>query len=392
MMKNILLILLIFLLAGQVYGQRFLASMESNEDTLIFKISPTGGSITTNWSDIEFFLRWPDSSPAFTFGDILVNTTDFPGVSIPNNGTDVQGSETGFTNNWFGTSFSATASQTYNFGSDYWVFKVVVNGPAQATDIAFELCHNNNFAPFYLALTDGAGSDLTANDDNLKFYGNDAQICGPVNCPASTPGTNHIVSLPIPLPVDLVSFESYKLNETDALLKWATASEINSSHFEIERSTDAVDWRLIATEQARGYTNANQNYDFIDKDVFNTLGIHDLFYYRLKIIDLDGTFEYADIRSVQFDRPQATWNIFPNPVTTDVYLNVENGSRMNETKLYLYNITGQLILQKQVAKGEFEMPYHLDLTQENISPGTYLLLLFEEERQILSERLIVQDL
>ena len=392
MMKNILLTFAIFLLANHVYGQRFLATIDSDLDTLIFKISPTGGNITTNWSDIEFFVRWPDNSPAFTFGDIVVNYADFPGISIPDNGNDAQGSEVGYTNNWFGTSFSTTSSQTYHFGTDYWVFKVAVNGPAQAANVDFELCHNTNFAPFYLALTSGAGNDLTASGSNLKFFGTNAQICGPANCPASTPGNNHVASLDAPLPVELIHFEVSKYQEQDAYLEWTTSAEINSSHFEIERSTDAQNWELIAMKEASGDSNTEQRYLMIDEQVFAPSSLQDIFYYRLKIVDLDSSFKYSDIRSVQFDRPAPTWKVYPNPTSEGIYLNVETTNSTNIMELRMYDVVGRLIIKKQYESQNLETPYYLNLTQENVIAGTYFLQLFEGQQQVLSERLVVQGL
>ena len=66
-------------------AQFFQATIHKEGNDLVFRLraNPGGGDITTQWSDTEFFVRWPDGSPAFNFGTITVNTTDFPGINIP---------------------------------------------------------------------------------------------------------------------------------------------------------------------------------------------------------------------------------------------------------------------------------------------------------------------
>ena len=127
-------------------AQFFVATFEKDGMDLVFKITPNtgGGDISTGWSDIEFFIRYPDSqSGTFSFGIIVVNTTDFPGVLIPNNGPNAQGSETGYENNWFGTSFAATATRLYEEGTEYEVFRVTLD--VDPATIGFELVHNEFF-------------------------------------------------------------------------------------------------------------------------------------------------------------------------------------------------------------------------------------------------------
>ncbi|MCB9265045.1 MAG: putative metal-binding motif-containing protein [Lewinellaceae bacterium] len=190
-MRNLTFTIFFMLLAVSFSNaQYFQATIDAEGTDLVFKIrpNPTGGDISTGWSDIEFFVRWPDGSPAFNFGTLTVNTTDFPGVSIPNNGTNAQGSEIGYTNNWFGSSFSTTTTVTYTAGVEYEVFRVSLDIPASSVD--FELVHNTFFYPHYLALINGSGQDLT-NPGGVLFYGPEAEICSP-NCPSTTGGNNHI--------------------------------------------------------------------------------------------------------------------------------------------------------------------------------------------------------
>lgn len=93
------------------------------------------------------------------------------------------------------------------------------------------------------------------------------------------------VTSPQPLPVELLYFEG-EANPTFNYLKWATASEQNSSYFDIEKSTDGEIWRTIGQEQAAGNSTEKINYSYVDNiDQFT------LHYYKLVQYDIDGQFK-----------------------------------------------------------------------------------------------------
>lgn len=95
-----------------------------------------------------------------------------------------------------------------------------------------------------------------------------------------------------PLPVTLVAFSAHAV-ENAAFLTWSTTAETNNEGFYIERSTNGKQWSEIGF--VSGGTNSSQrrNYEFTDKMPFAGLN-----YYRLRQVDLDGTFAYSSARSV----------------------------------------------------------------------------------------------
>ena len=112
-----------------------------------------------------------------------------------------------------------------------------------------------------------------------------------------------------PLPIELISFEVVKKNG-NANLQWSTSSEINASHFELEKSTDATNWITFNQETASGNSNSILNYTGYDY----TLGSVET-YYRLKLVDFDGTWEYSGIRVIA--ETANTLSVFPNPSSTN---------------------------------------------------------------------------
>lgn len=100
-----------------------------------------------------------------------------------------------------------------------------------------------------------------------------------------------------PLPVELMYLESNILDQGNQI-KWATASEYNSSHYHLESSIDGFNWKIINTQQAAGFSTQVISYSYID----NTT--KQLTYYRLMQYDLDGACkQYGPISAL---RPIAT--------------------------------------------------------------------------------------
>jgi len=86
------------------------------------------------------------------------------------------------------------------------------------------------------------------------------------------------------VPVELTSFTA-SANFGVVDLQWITATETNNSGFEVQRS-DGSDFETIAFVEGFGTTTERQEYSFSDRNV--TMG---KYFYRLKQIDFDGTFE-----------------------------------------------------------------------------------------------------
>ncbi len=92
------------------------------------------------------------------------------------------------------------------------------------------------------------------------------------------------LSNPVSLPVELTQFEATPYPQWN-VIKWTTASENNSSHFDLEVSIDGEDWRKITSKSAAGNSTEEIKYSYIDYN------INSLVYYRLQQFDIDGQFK-----------------------------------------------------------------------------------------------------
>lgn len=131
---------------------------------------------------------------------------------------------------------------------------------------------------------------------------------------------------PTALPIELISFNGDAIDNLN-LIKWVTASEHNSSHYLVERSSTGEfnENDVIYTTLAAGTSTAKLNYQFIDKDFTNTIN-----YYRLTQVDLNGAFKQYGPIAID-NRPHKfivrTINLLGQLVTTDyhgIVINIYN--------------------------------------------------------------------
>jgi Secretion system C-terminal sorting domain len=142
-----------------------------------------------------------------------------------------------------------------------------------------------------------------------------------------------------PLPVKLTSFTS-SINKCNVQLNWVIDIAINLKNYEIEYSTDGISFDAV------GVINPIQN-----KSAYNFMHLPKTgkAYYRLKMIDLDNKYEYSKIINATVNCTSPVINIYPNPVTDFLHINLQNLSATN-SYLNIYNATGKL-LKSQVLNG-----------------------------------------
>ncbi len=145
---------------------------------------------------------------------------------------------------------------------------------------------------------------------------------------------------PDPLPVTLVSFNAAP-RRTDAVLKWATATEQHSAWFTVERSGDGRDWKTIDRVAAAGNSQQPRAYTTTDVGVGSGGGT---FYYRLQLVDQDGTTTPTEARVVAFTAPVVAWEAtaLPNPFGQQVRARIVARADGPAT-LTLVSTTGQTL-------------------------------------------------
>jgi hypothetical protein len=136
------------------------------------------------------------------------------------------------------------------------------------------------------------------------------------------------------LPIDLLSFTG-KLQNENVKLTWSTSSEQNSKGFEIEKSFDGINFRKIGFVAGAGNSNSTRTYSFTDPQravEFN--------YYRLKLVDIDNTFEYSDVVLVKNAFGKQDVYLAGNPITNSIniqFAKIPNG----KVSVSIYDMKGR---------------------------------------------------
>lgn len=135
------------------------------------------------------------------------------------------------------------------------------------------------------------------------------------------------------LPVSLIGFTTSSYNTNAVTLDWKTSNERSVSHFTVERSPDGYGWTEVGRVEAGGNSQVVSHYSYTDKHT-----ARGLVYYRLKMVDLDGSFSYSGVVAVNLSAPVIT-SVYPNP--SRGMLNLEIGSDAGEVNIYLYDLNGK---------------------------------------------------
>jgi endonuclease I len=151
------------------------------------------------------------------------------------------------------------------------------------------------------------------------------------------------------IPVTLVDFKATQSNSS-IVLQWLSAQENNLKQYEILRSTDGANFTSIGITAAR---NAG-NYSFTD----NSFPAAKTVFYKLKLVDIDGTFSYSKTVAVRLNGFSGAY-IYPNP--TNGKLTVQLQKQLTETgTLTICDMTGRMM--KQYAVAAQQATIHLDAT------------------------------
>lgn len=166
----------------------------------------------------------------------------------------------------------------------------------------------------YLSLTNGVVLDAT---QVATFF---TSLCGSV------------------LPLHLGNFAANKQNST-VVLSWNAVSEPTTSHFELERSESGSTFTKLSDIPVSG--SSSTKYTYTDKKPLSGLG-----YYRIKIVDLDGSFKYSTTLKITFSGQQK-FEVYPNPVKSVINITgIKDGGRIK-----LLNLEGKELMQKVVPGG-----------------------------------------
>ena len=177
----------------------------------------------------------------------------------------------------------------------------------------------------------------------------------------------------VAFPIELVDLTVVQ-NGLGAKLQWTTASEINSHYFSVERSLDGQGFaapHVMGRVAAAGFSSQEMNYAFYDPYV--ALEGASRIYYRLRTVDIDGTYDYSYIVELQLAPSTGLQTrVSPNPLRGDFFRVDYVAERAGIIEYRLMAASGQVIERKRLPdltekSGSFE------ISTLGLPAGLYLL-------------------
>ena len=176
------------------------------------------------------------------------------------------------------------------------------------------------------------------------------------------------------IPVTITDFVASKQNES-VLLKWYATFETSFRQYDIERSTDAIHFNKIASEAGRNLAN----YSFTD----NKLPSGSIVYYRLKMIDIDGSFNYSKTIAIRLNNNFSNALVYPNPTMGTLQITLTEAIASNTT-LIVTDVTGRVVKQKNIMKGVFS----INLEAQSLTNGRYFIKI-NDGKSLINQSFVV---
>ncbi len=219
---------------------------------------------------------------------------------------------------------------------------------------------------------DGAGeacNDNTSVTTYTPVITQDDPAVGIWSCEFTTTGFTTFTISPgsNPLPVEMSSFVGWNEGRTNQL-KWRTETEENTSHFEILRSANGEDFERIGTMTAVGNSAEPVTYDFTDDSPVSGEN-----YYKLRIVDLDDTYEFSETIVVKTGKNNGTIKAFPNPFGQNISFEL-NATESGNAIFQVFDITGKIAHTTEKAVIEGNSVQQLNLN--HLNNGVYLVKVF----------------
>ncbi len=181
--------------------------------------------------------------------------------------------------------------------------------------------------------------------------------------PSFSGGSGGVILVPnSTLPISWKSFTGETDNKVN-YLKWITATEENTELFEVQRSADGINFETIGLVAAAGSSSSDKLYNFDDNNPI--IGVN---YYRLRLVELDGTTEYSNVIALEVKGDKKPYIFYPNPVT-EVLTYQFTTEQEGDVIVEVMDALGRVI--KSENKNSVAGSNQLFIDMSNLVSGTY---------------------
>ena len=180
------------------------------------------------------------------------------------------------------------------------------------------------------------------------------------------------------LPIELTTFTAVPVNNNTVLTSWATATEVNSDYFTVERSKSVNDgWEYVGTVDAAGNSSASLDYSLNDESPYAGVS-----YYRLKQTDFNGDFQYYGPVAVNLEGISII-ALYPNPAIDHIDYSVVSSLESN-IAITLVDVLGRKVISETNNLQVGENKLRLDVS--NYPVGMYMIQLSTESGKYKTQK------
>jgi endonuclease I len=176
------------------------------------------------------------------------------------------------------------------------------------------------------------------------------------------------------LPVTIIDFTAQKNNES-VLLKWYATFETSFKKYEIERSSDGINYYKIGEVAGRNLAN----YSFTDNNLPNANTV----FYRLKMIDIDGKFSTSKIVPIRIADNFSNALVYPNPTKDKLVVRLQRSLTEN-SEVLIADLSGRMIMRQQANAGQ----KNIDLTVSQLPAGRYFIKI-SNHSEIINQSFVI---
>ena len=355
-----------------IYGN-LIRKIAVNTSTYPFPVGD--GTAATNYKLLDYINNNINLSSSDDY--LLVNV-----ASITESGNNVDANlntyEDGTLINELMESAVWTVSPLASYSSGSWGTRLYVknvSGLSAADDNHFSALKRNNTSTY-------ADWNTFDSSTDIPNQGSAGRIYNAGNGYAQKTGFTSFSQLAIgrgifTLPVELLSFDA-EYNGATVDINWYTASEINNDYFDLERSSDGIDFNSIARLYGAGHSSLIQEYYYED-----TQPVYGVSYYRLKQVDYDGQTSYSDPVAIQITDEDLSKFWFD---TDNSNINIILSKDETDAVLQITDLQGKVVYIEKLCAGQQQ--YIINVNANSVDKGIYIMSL-KTSKAVQSKRVFI---
>ncbi len=218
----------------------------------------------------------------------------------------------------------------------------------------------------------------TSSNNGSAFY-QELFANGQPGAGAGQQGIFYQPSTSAPLPVELSEFKATATPERTTNLDWTSATEQDLAYYGVEYSADGRQFSQFGQVEAKGTSSSTNDYSYVH--LKPQAGLN---YYRLRLVDRDGSFDYSPIRSVKFDDNRNDFSLVPTPTKGPLSLLSKNLDQYPAgLKYQLTDNSGKILLNDNILNEK------TDFNLSAYAAGFYYLTIFSDREQVKQFKVVV---